>query len=85
MLLVSCFLSNARSPFATVVIHPIVCDALGQKMSKTKGNAISASVLSNAFGSQSVRLYFSGVNLNAQQFKMCLNTLLACRNASTKF
>ncbi|AUG34106.1 Valine--tRNA ligase [Candidatus Hodgkinia cicadicola] len=85
MLLVSCFLMNARLPFVTVVIHPIVCDAWGQKMSKTKNNAISPRVLFNAFGAQSVRLYFSGASLNAQQFKMCLNTLLACRNASTKF
>ncbi|AUG34236.1 Valine--tRNA ligase [Candidatus Hodgkinia cicadicola] len=85
MLLVSCFLMNARLPFVTVVIHPVVCDAWGQKMSKTKNNAISPRVLFNAFGSQSVRLYFSGANLNTQQFKMCLNTLLACRNASTKF
>ncbi|AUG33732.1 Valine--tRNA ligase [Candidatus Hodgkinia cicadicola] len=85
MLLVSCFLMNAQLPFVTVVIHPIVCDAWGQKMSKTKNNAISPGVLFNAFGSQSVRLYFSGVNLSTQQFKMCLNTLLACRNASTKF
>lgn len=85
MLLVSCFLTNGRLPFATVVIHPVVCDARGQKMSKTKNNAISPRVLFNAFGSQSVRLYFSGANLNTQQFKMCLNTLLACRNASTKF
>ncbi|AUG91489.1 Valine--tRNA ligase [Candidatus Hodgkinia cicadicola] len=84
MLLVSCFLMSERAPFATVVIHPIVCDARGQKMSKTKNNAISPRALFNAFGAQSVRLYFSGVNLNAQQFKMCLNTLLTCRNASTK-
>ncbi|AUG33807.1 Valine--tRNA ligase [Candidatus Hodgkinia cicadicola] len=85
MLLVSCFLMNSRLPFVTVVIHPIVCDACGQKMSKTKNNAVSPRVLFNAFGSQAVRLYFAGANLNAQQFKMCLNTLLACRNASTKF
>ncbi|AUG33997.1 Valine--tRNA ligase [Candidatus Hodgkinia cicadicola] len=85
MLLVSCFLMKARLPFVTAVIHPVVCDAWGQKMSKTKNNAISPRALFNAFGSQSVRLYFSGVNLNTQQFKMCLNALLACRNASTKF
>ncbi len=85
MLLVSCFLMNTRLPFVTVVIHPIVCDAWGQKMSKTKNNAISPRALFNAFGSQSVRLYFSGASLNARQFKMCLNALLTCRNASTKF
>ncbi|ATW06021.1 Valine--tRNA ligase [Candidatus Hodgkinia cicadicola] len=85
MLLVSCFLMNTRLPFATVVIHPIVCDARGQKMSKTKNNAISPKVLFNAFGPQSVRFYFAGVNLNTQQFKLCLNALLTCRNASTKF
>ncbi len=84
MLLISCFLTRGRLPFATVVVHPIVCDALGQKMSKTKNNAISPRALFNAFGLQSVRFYFASVDLNTQQFKMSLNTLLACRNASTK-
>ncbi len=84
MLLVSCFLTRGRRPFTTLVVHPVICDALGQKMSKTKNNAISPRALFNAFGLQSVRLYFAGVNLGAQQFKMCLNALLTCRNASTK-
>ncbi|XXM93393.1 MAG: class I tRNA ligase family protein [Candidatus Hodgkinia cicadicola] len=84
MLLMSCFLVRGWLPFTHIIVHPVVCDALGQKMSKTKNNAISPRALFNAFGAESVRFYFSGVNLNAQQFKMCLNTLIACRNASTK-
>ncbi|XXN13717.1 MAG: class I tRNA ligase family protein [Candidatus Hodgkinia cicadicola] len=84
MALMSGFLTRGKLPVIGAIIHPIVYDSLGQKMSKTKHNVISPKVLFNSFGLESVRAYFSSVNLNAQQFKMCLNTLLACRNASTK-
>ncbi|XXM90067.1 class I tRNA ligase family protein [Candidatus Hodgkinia cicadicola] len=84
MLLVSCFFVKGRLLFKNVIIHPIVCDALGQKMSKTKNNVINPKALFNSFGLEPVRLYFSGVDLSLQRFKMCLNTLLACRNISTK-
>ncbi|ATY93536.1 Valine--tRNA ligase [Candidatus Hodgkinia cicadicola] len=84
MLLMSCFLVRNYLPFTNVVIHPIVCDASGQKMSKTKNNVINPRALFNSFGLETVRLYFSSVNLNTQQFKLCLNTLLSCRNVITK-
>ncbi|XXN19680.1 MAG: class I tRNA ligase family protein [Candidatus Hodgkinia cicadicola] len=84
MLLMSCFLVRGWLPFTSVVIHPIVCDVDGRKMSKTKNNVISPRALFNVFGLAAVRLYFSSVNLDVQQFRLCLNVLLSCRNAVTK-
>ncbi len=85
MALVSCFLVRNRLPFGVVLVHPVVCDGLGRKMSKTKNNVVSPKALFNSFGLDAVRLYFSSVRLGSQQFKMCLNTLVSCRNACTKF
>jgi valyl-tRNA synthetase len=44
------------TPARDVIIHPIVCDAAGRKMSKSVGNVITPNDLLEAYGSDALRL-----------------------------
>jgi valyl-tRNA synthetase len=46
---------DGRAPFADVVIHGLVRDETGQKMSKTKGNVIDPLEMCDEFGADAVR------------------------------
>ena len=46
---------DGRAPFADVVIHGLVRDESGQKMSKTKGNVIDPLEMCDEFGADAVR------------------------------
>lgn len=54
MVLVSGWLMKSRLPFKNVVVHPMICDAEGAKMSKTKANVIYPRTIVNAYGSNAV-------------------------------
>jgi valyl-tRNA synthetase len=43
------------APFSTVVIHGLVRDEKGQKMSKSKGNVMDPLELIDAYGADAVR------------------------------
>jgi valyl-tRNA synthetase len=45
------------TPFKTVIVHPLVCDEFGEKMSKSKGNVISPKSLLVKYGIAVLRLY----------------------------
>jgi len=56
------------SPFRDVIIHPVVCDAKGQKMSKSLGNVISPNEIIEAHGSDALRFgLLSSLNLAKQK------------------
>ncbi len=73
-----------RVPFKKVLIHPIICDSKGDKMSKTKGNVINPDSLFNSYGLGTLGLYFSGIQLNVKKFKVCINSIILCKNILNK-
>ncbi|MGI8880320.1 MAG: valine--tRNA ligase [Jatrophihabitans sp.] len=57
-----------QSPFPTIVLHGLIRDATGKKMSKSKGNAVDPLVWMDAYGSDAVRLSLAqGANPGADQ------------------
>ncbi|PIM96455.1 Valine--tRNA ligase [Candidatus Hodgkinia cicadicola] len=84
MILISNLLMGGRIPFKRVLIHPIICDSKGNKMSKTKGNVINPNSLFNSYGLGAVGLYFAGTELNTKKFKICLDSIILCRNILNK-
>jgi valyl-tRNA synthetase len=47
---------DVGSPAREVIVHPIVCDAAGRKMSKSLGNVITPNDLIETYGSDALRL-----------------------------
>ncbi|MFP3039460.1 MAG: class I tRNA ligase family protein [Candidatus Hodgkinia cicadicola] len=84
MILISSWLMKSKLPFKNVVVHPIICDSEGAKMSKTKANVIYPRAIANAYGPNVVRIFMAGVRLRGQQFKMNINSLISSRNIITK-
>ncbi|PIM96129.1 Valine--tRNA ligase [Candidatus Hodgkinia cicadicola] len=84
MILISNILMKERIPFERILIHPIICDSKGDKMSKTKGNVLSPSSLFNSYGLGALVLYFSGIELNSKRNKICLNSIILCKNMLNK-
>ncbi|MFP3038412.1 MAG: class I tRNA ligase family protein [Candidatus Hodgkinia cicadicola] len=84
MILMSSWLMKSKLPFKNVVVHPIICDSGGVKMSKTKANVIYPRAIANAYGLNTVRIFMAGVRLRGQQFKMNINSLISSRNIITK-
>ncbi len=84
MILISNWLVRNCLPFKYILIHPIVCDSMGKKMSKTKGNIINPKALINSYGRDSISLYLSSAQLDCDLYKICLNSLLSSKNILTK-
>lgn len=55
MVMFGLYLSK-RAPFSTVYLHGLVGDAHGKKMSKSKGNVVSPLVLTEKYGTDSLRM-----------------------------
>ncbi len=84
MILISNWLVRNCLPFKYILIHPIVCDSMGKKMSKTKGNIINPKALINSYGRDSISFYLSSAQLDCNLYKICLNSLLSSKNILTK-
>jgi valyl-tRNA synthetase len=50
------YFSTKKIPFKTVVLHGLVRDKTGQKMSKSKGNVINPMVMIDKYGADALRL-----------------------------
>ena len=67
MMLFGLYLTG-EAPFPTVVLHGLIRDASGQKMSKSKGNTIDPLKWMDAYGSDALRLSLAqGANPGADQ------------------
>jgi valyl-tRNA synthetase len=67
MMLFGLYLTG-QAPFPTVVLHGLIRDAAGKKMSKSKGNTIDPLKWMDAYGSDAVRLSLAqGANPGADQ------------------
>lgn len=50
------YFATKKTPFKTVVLHGLVRDKTGQKMSKSKGNVINPMVMIDKYGADALRL-----------------------------
>ncbi|WP_323847610.1 MAG: valine--tRNA ligase [Phytoplasma sp.] len=58
MVMQSFYLTN-KQPFKTVLLHGLVRDSEGQKMSKSKGNGILPEEIINKYGADALRLFLT--------------------------
>ncbi|MDR2422482.1 MAG: valine--tRNA ligase, partial [Deltaproteobacteria bacterium] len=62
--------ATGQAPFRAVVLHPLVRDAKGQKMSKSKGNAIDPLVVVDEHGADAFRLTLAAQTGQGRDLKL---------------
>ncbi|MDR1038088.1 MAG: valine--tRNA ligase [Deltaproteobacteria bacterium] len=65
-------------PFRTVVLHPLVRDATGQKMSKSKGNVIDPLGIIDRFGADAFRFALASQAGTARDLKISEDRVAGC-------
>ncbi|MCX7932177.1 MAG: valine--tRNA ligase [Rhodovarius sp.] len=73
-----------REPFRTVVIHGLVRDARGQKMSKSKGNVLDPLELIEAYGADALRFTLCALASPGRDVKLSRERLEGYRAFATK-
>ncbi|HEX7101758.1 MAG TPA: valine--tRNA ligase, partial [Nitrolancea sp.] len=73
-----------EAPFHTVYLHGTVRDELGQRMSKTKGNVIDPTVITQAFGSDALRFTLITAGAPGADMKLSEQRVESNRNFGTK-
>ena len=71
-------------PFDTVVMHALVRDEKGQKMSKSKGNIIDPIELMDEFGTDSLRFTLAALAVPGRDVKLGKSRVAGYRNFMTK-
>ena len=71
-------------PFKDVYIHALVLDENGQKMSKSKGNAIDPLELVDQFGADALRFALTSMAAQGRNIRLSTKRVEGCRNFSTK-
>ena len=71
-------------PFHTVLLHAMVRDEHGQKMSKTKGNVIDPLDLSDELGADSVRMCLAALAGHGRDIKLSVKQVEGYRNFVNK-
>ena len=71
-------------PFRTVLLHAMVRDEHGQKMSKTKGNVIDPLDLSQELGADSVRMCLASLAGHGRDIKLSVKQVEGYRNFVNK-
>ncbi|HYM33192.1 MAG TPA: valine--tRNA ligase [Candidatus Cybelea sp.] len=71
-------------PFRTVYIHALVRDEKGQKMSKSKGNAMDPLQLIDKFGADALRFSLAAMAAQGRDIKLSENRVEGYRNFATK-
>jgi valyl-tRNA synthetase len=72
------------APFRDVYIHALVRDEFGQKMSKSKGNAIDPLDLVDEFGADALRMTLAAMAAQGRDIKLSKQRVEGYRNFSTK-
>jgi valyl-tRNA synthetase len=65
-------------PFRKVVLHPLVRDASGQKMSKSKGNVIDPLTMIDGFGADPFRFALASQAGSARDLKISKDRVTGC-------
>ncbi len=71
-------------PFRTVYIHALVRDEKGQKMSKSKGNAIDPLEISNKYGTDALRFTLTALASQGSDISLSESRIEGYRNFVTK-
>lgn len=71
-------------PFSEVYIHALVLDANGQKMSKSKGNAMDPLEMIDQYGADALRFALTSMAAQGRNIKLSTKRVEGCRNFSTK-
>lgn len=75
---------TGQIPFKTVYFHGLILDENGQKMSKSKGNALDLMNLIEKYGTDAVRMGLLGSSTAGQDQRFSEQKLLKYRNFVTK-
>ncbi len=71
-------------PFDTVYIHALVRDEQGQKMSKSKGNAIDPLEIADKYGADALRFTLAAMAAQGRDIKLAMSRVEGYRNFATK-
>ena len=72
------------APFHTVYCHGLVRDSKGQKMSKSKGNAVDPLGLIDKYGADALRFFMAAMETQGRDIKMSEARVEGYRNFATK-
>ncbi len=75
---------TGESPFKDVYIHALVLDEKGQKMSKSKGNAMDPLELVDEFGADALRFTMAAMAAQGRNIRLSKQRVEGYRNFSTK-
>ena len=73
-----------EAPFHTVYCHGLVRDGKGQKMSKSKGNAVDPLGLIDKYGADALRFFMAAMETQGRDIKMSEPRVEGYRNFATK-
>src|SRR3546814_1618782 len=73
-----------EAPFKTVYCHGLVRDAKGQKMSKSKGNAVDPLELIDRYGTDAMRFTLAAMESQGRDIKLNEKRVEGYRNFATK-
>ena len=71
-------------PFEQIYIHALVLDEHGQKMSKSKGNALDPLKLIDQYGADALRFSLTAMAAQGRNIRLSTKRIEGCRNFSTK-
>jgi len=75
---------TGQAPFKDVYIHALVLDEKGQKMSKSKGNAMDPLELVDEFGADALRFTMAAMAAQGRNVRLSKQRVEGYRNFSTK-
>jgi valyl-tRNA synthetase len=75
---------TGRPPFHTVYLHGLVRDAKGEKMSKSKGNVIDPTTVTEQYGSDALRFTLATGSTPGNDMKLSLERVENSRNFANK-
>jgi valyl-tRNA synthetase len=74
----------AQAPFADVILHGIVRDEKGKKMSKTTGNVIDPLTVIDQYGADAMRFTLAAMTSGGRDIKLSMARVEGYRNFATK-
>lgn len=77
MIIFSFYFHN-KSPFKTVIIHGLIKDKLGKKMSKSLGNGIEPEEIISKYSADALRLFLLSNNIHGSDLKFDEDKLKGC-------